>query len=127
MKQLARILRRNQTDAEKQIWKHLRNRRLAGYKFRRQYSVGPYVVDFVCLERWLVVEIDGGGHMEKLQKDERRTASLESHGFTVVRFWNNDVMQNTESVLNVILEVLNVPSSPTLLPEREGCTAPDHE
>jgi very-short-patch-repair endonuclease len=127
MKQLARILRRHQTDAEKQIWRHLRNRGLAGFKFRRQYSVGPYVVDFVCLERWLVVEIDGGQHMEQQQKDERRTASLESHGFRVVRFWNNDVLQNIETVLSVILDALNAPSSPALLPEGEGCTTSRHE
>ena len=127
MKQLARMLRKNQTDAERQIWKHLRNRGLAGYKFRRQYSVGPCIVDFVCLERWLVIELDGGQHMEQQQKDERRTASLESHGFRVVRFWNNDVLHSTESVLNAILEALIAPSSPALLPEGEGCNVSDHE
>jgi adenine-specific DNA-methyltransferase len=99
---------------------------LAGYKFRRQVSVGPHIVDFVCLERWLVVEIDGGGHMEQQRKDERRTASLESYGFRVVRFWNNDVLKNTEAVLNEILEALNTPSSPALLPEGEGCLPSRH-
>jgi len=89
--------------------------------------VGPCIVDFVCLERWLVIELDGGQHMEQQQKDERRTASLESHGFRVVRFWNNDVLHSTESVLNAILEALIAPSSPALLPEGEGCNVSDHE
>lgn len=121
MKQLAKNLRKNQTDAERKMWRHLRNRALAGFKFRRQCPIGPYIVDFVCLEKMLIVEIDGGQHNENIQKDSRRTRHLESRGFKVLRFWNNEVLANIESVLDVIRTALiSHPSSPTLLPEGEG-------
>jgi very-short-patch-repair endonuclease len=103
MKPLVRNLRRQQTDAEKCLWRHLRNRGLNGYKFRRQYPVAPYVVDFVCLEKSLIVEIDGGQHAEQLQHDGRRTAFLERKGFCVLRFWNNEVLTGTDAVLESLL------------------------
>ena len=120
-KQLSKNLRKNQTDAERKMWRHLKNRALAGYKFRRQCPVGPYIVDFVCFEKMVVVEIDGGQHAERLKGDVRRTAYLKSRGFEVLRFWNNEVLANTDSVLSAILITLvNAPSSPALLPLGEG-------
>lgn len=122
--QLSKNLRKNQTKAEIKIWRHLKNRALAGYKFRRQCSIGPYIVDFVCFEKMVVIEIDGGQHADQLKKDVRRTKYLSERGFSVMRFWNNDVLADTDSVLSVILATLiNSPSSPTLLPLGEGSAA----
>jgi very-short-patch-repair endonuclease len=98
----ARELRKNPTDAEKRLWRHLRLRQLDGYRFRRQVPIGPYVADLVCLERRLIVEVDGGQHAIEAARDEVRTAWLESQNFRVVRFWNNDVLDNTEGVLEAI-------------------------
>jgi very-short-patch-repair endonuclease len=97
-------LRQSATDAEKTLWTHLRNRHLAGLKFRRQHPIGPYIADFACPEAKLVVELDGGRHTEAT--DARRTAYLEAQGNTVVRFWNNEVLQNTEGVLEVLSRYL---------------------
>lgn len=114
-KQLSKNLRRNQPDAERKMWRHLKNRALTGFKFRRQCPIGPYIVDFVCFEKMLVVEIDGGQHAIQIQKDARRTEQLESRGFRVIRFWNNEVLANTESVLNTILTaLLSSPPSPAV-------------
>lgn len=122
--QLSKNLRKNQTKAEIKIWRHLKNRALAGFKFRRQCAIGPYIVDFVCFEKMVVIEIDGGQHAEQLKEDARRTAYLKSRGFEVLRFWNNEVLANTDPVLSVILATLvNTPSSPTLLPLGEGSKA----
>lgn len=120
MRHHARTLRRNQTDAEQRIWRHIRNRRLGGYKFRRQAPIGPYIADFVCFERNLIVELDGGQHLDQGWKDARRTVFLESRGFSVVRFWDNEVLRETDKVLGVIFDLLNTPSSPALLPKGEG-------
>ena len=123
-KQLSKNLRRNQTKAEIKIWRHLKNRTLAGFKFRRQCPIGPYIVDFVCFERMLVIEIDGGQHAEQLKEDARRTAYLKYRGFEVLRFWNSEVLVDTDSVLSAILaKLVNTPSSPTLLPLGEGSKA----
>jgi very-short-patch-repair endonuclease len=94
----ARALRRNQTDAETRLWRHLRDRRFLGLKFRRQAPVGRYVADFLCLDLMLIVELDGGQHAEN-SKDRERTRALEAKGYSVVRYWNNDVLSNTEGVL----------------------------
>jgi very-short-patch-repair endonuclease len=109
-------LRNNQTDAEKRLWHVLRNRRLAGLKFRRQFSFPPYIVDFVCLEHRIIVEVDGGQHAENVAYDSERTQFLEGQGYRVLRFWNNDVLENTEEVLNGILKELNTPH-PSPLPQ----------
>ena len=109
MNPLARMLRQNQTEAEARLWRHLRNRGLVGHKFRRQYPIGPYIADLVCLERYLVVEADGGQHAEREAEDVCRTRFLESQGFKMLRFWNNDVLSHTESVLIAILNELNTP------------------
>lgn len=100
----ARHLRRNMTDAEREIWHHLRNRALMGHKFRRQYPVGPYIVDFACVESRLILELDGGQHGDA--KDAERTCHLEAGGFTVLRFWNNDVFEQQEMVLAAIFDAL---------------------
>jgi len=118
---LARSLRKNQTDAEECLWRCLRNRQLTGYKFRRQYAIGSYIADFVCLNRWLIVEIDGGQHSieSAIVHDNARTAYMNNQGFRVLRFWNNDVLNNTKIVLESILSRLQEqPLTPTLSPER---------
>ena len=106
----ARKLRAAQTDAETRLWFHLRGRRFAGRKFRRQVPVGPYIVDFICLREGLVIEVDGGQHAERVHEDARRTTYLESHGLRVLRFWNNDVLGNMEGVLLTIRGSLSKPS-----------------
>jgi adenine-specific DNA-methyltransferase len=103
----ARTLRRHSTGAEALLWSHLRNRALAGHKFRRQRPVGPYVVDFICLDQSLVVEVDGGQHARQRHEDTRRTKWLECQGLRVLRFWNHDVLQNLEGVLQTIEEALS--------------------
>ncbi|KRB10945.1 endonuclease domain-containing protein [Lysobacter sp. Root690] len=97
----ARSLRHRMTDAEHRLWFHLRNRTLMGCKFRRQHPIGPYVADFACIERGLIVEADGGQH-SNLHADERRTLYLRSRGYRVLRFWNNDVLMRTDAVLEQI-------------------------
>ncbi len=93
----ARGLRARMTDAEHRLWYHLRDRRLLGHKFRRQVPIGPYIADFACLPLRLVIEIDGGQHDAAV--DGLRTACLHEQGFTVLRFWNNDVLRDTDAVL----------------------------
>ncbi len=102
----ARQLRRTMTDAERVLWRHLRNRGLADYKFRRQAPFGPYVADFLCEEKKLVVELDGGQHASDTAADDKRTAVIASHGYRVIRFWNNAVLSNAEGVLHRILDAL---------------------
>jgi very-short-patch-repair endonuclease len=99
----ARRLRRNSTDAERAMWRKLRNRRLEGHKFRRQVPFPPYVVDFLCDDAKLVIEVDGGQHDWNRAKDEVRTRHIEQLGFRVIRFWNNDVLSNMDGVLQQIL------------------------
>jgi len=117
-KAFARQLRRQMTDAERLLWHHLRSRRLGGHKFRRQHPLGPYVVDFVQLEARLVVEADGGQHQCRAA-DLARNAWLQRHGFRVLRFWNNEILGETEAVLAVIAEAAESPH-PVPLPKGEG-------
>ena len=98
----ARRLRRESTDAERALWASLRDRRLLGFKFARQVPIGPYVVDFACRERKLVVELDGGQHLDSAARDETRTQHLRSRGYEVLRFWNHDVLSHPDSVLEAI-------------------------
>ena len=110
---LARKLRKSSTDTELRLWLHLKNRNLGGFKFRRQHPFPPYVVDFVCLEQKLIVELDGGQHAEPIARDKERTAFLELKGFRVRRFWNDGVLKNTDAVLEEILrELLSKGPSP---------------
>ena len=112
--QPARSLRQRSTDAERKLWSRLRDRRLMGFKFRRQVPRGRYVVDFLCVEAGLVVETDGSQHAEKRSEaDRRRTAELERDGLRVLRFWNVDVLANLEDVLTLIAEALSQRSSPS--------------
>jgi very-short-patch-repair endonuclease len=104
----ARELRRNETAAEKRIWSRLRAHRFLGFKFRRQFPIGRYVVDFVCLSAHLVIEIDGDSHSDDRAEalDAARTAWLETQGFRVVRFWNHDVIEGTDDVMESIFYAL---------------------
>jgi very-short-patch-repair endonuclease len=104
----ARTLRRNSTDVERLMWRLLRDRRFAGIKFRRQVPIGPYIADFASIQHRLAVEVDGGQHGGA--SDERRDAFLAARGWRVVRFWNNDVLQNRNGVLERLLDVTGAPS-----------------
>ena len=119
----AKEMRKNFTDAELKLWKRLRNRLTDGEKFRRQQPIGKYIVDFVCQERKLVVEVDGGQHGEQIAYDNERTAWLESEGYRVLRFWNNEVLEDVEIVLDVIVRALGESElyhpHPEPLPSRE--------
>jgi primosomal protein N' (replication factor Y) len=97
----ARTLRQESTDAEHRLWYRLRARRTTGMKFRRQHPIGPYIVDFICIEQRLVVEVDGGQHLES-RADQRRDRWLAAHGFQVLRFWDNEVLTRTDDVLEQI-------------------------
>ena len=116
----ARELRTNQTEAEKRLWTHLRAHRFDSYGFRRQYPIDEkYIADFVCLEKKLIIELDGGQHAEQKEYDQIRTEFLEENGFHVLRFWNNEVMENLEGVLTLISEYLKNTPSLTLPRKRE--------
>ena len=104
--QRAKALRKEMSEAEAKLWQHLRAGRLNGYKFRRQQPMGSYIVDFMCLTPKLIVEADGGQHTEQAAYDHARTAYLNSLGFTVLRFWNHEILQQTDDVLAEILRVL---------------------
>ena len=114
----AKTLRRNMTAAEQRLWYHLRAHRFMRRKFKRQKPLGRYVVDFICLEEKLVIELDGGQHSENLEYDHERDSWLRSQGYTVLRFWNNELMNETESVLERIRLALfsEAISSETLSP-----------
>ena len=103
----ARELRRQLTDAESQLWSRLRRNQPDGHHFRRQRPIGPFIVDFVCMAKCLIVEVDGGQHADRAEEDASRTAYLEKKGYRVLRFWNNDVLVNTEGVLEVIRAALD--------------------
>ncbi|HMN46797.1 MAG TPA: endonuclease domain-containing protein [Povalibacter sp.] len=104
----ARVLRRDPTDAERHLWYFLRRHHIADVRFRRQFPIGPYIVDFVCLDARLVVELDGSQHQSSIAYDAQRSRFLKSQGYRVLRFWDNDVLQRTESVLQVIWEAVVV-------------------
>jgi very-short-patch-repair endonuclease len=121
---LARRLRKNSTIAETKLWWRLRARELNGFKFVRQEPIGPYVADFVCRERRLIIEVDGGQHADS-KRDVVRDKWLREHRYRVLRFWNNDVIGNLEGVLEKILEAVSAetPPHPSPLPasgERES-------
>ena len=120
----AKFNRKNPTKAENRLWYYLRNRRLNGYKFIRQVVIGPYIADFVCREKKVVLEVDGGQHGEDLAKayDERRTAFIESCGYQVIRVWNCEVMKDINTVLEWILFILKNKEdvSPPSLRVRDG-------
>ena len=106
-----RALRRDQTEAERHLWQFLRDRRLHGFKFRRQHRIGWYFADFVCTDHGLVVELDGSQHLDRVDADAVRTRVLAAMGYRVVRFWNDDVFLRTGAVLDAILATLRVAPS----------------
>ena len=108
----ARHMRANPTPPERRLWTMLRDRRMPAFKFRRQHVIAPYIVDFACLERGLIIEADGGQHAES-SCDRQRDAYLRSKGFRVLRFWNNDVLENANGVFEMIHAVLHTPHPPT--------------
>jgi very-short-patch-repair endonuclease len=105
------------TDAEQKLWHNIRRRQINNCRFRRQQIIDLYIVDFVCLENRLIIEVDGSQHNEDV--DKKRTKYLEGQGFKIVRFWNNDVLQNIESVLQRIYE-LTLTNPPSNLPPQGG-------
>ena len=110
---LQRRLRKNPTDAEQRVWTSLRRKQMGHFKFRRQHPFGDYVIDFVCLEAMLAVEVDGGQHSQMREEDAVRTKSLTEAGFKVLRFWNNDVLRDIEAVKEAIWLVLQERSTPS--------------
>jgi very-short-patch-repair endonuclease len=104
----AQGLRKNPTDAERKLWAYLRLRQLGGYKFRRQHPIGPYIVDFICIQRKLIIEVDGGQHDESKSYHLKRDRWLEKKGFRVLRIWNNEVLTNIENVMEVIASELGL-------------------
>ncbi|HEV8694462.1 MAG TPA: DUF559 domain-containing protein [Lysobacter sp.] len=120
----ARTLRKAETDAERKLWQCLRGSQLDGLKFRRQHAVPPYVVDFYCDALKLVVELDGSQH--NIEVDAARTRFLESQGLTLLRFWDNDVLLQTEAVVEAIFNFAsNRTLTPTPLPMGEGLKSDD--
>jgi type I restriction enzyme M protein len=126
--EFARGMRRFSTDAEKRLWRALRNRKLGGFKFRRQIPIGSYIIDFYCHEVKVAVEADGGQHSEPthVKYDKRRTAFLKSEGIHVMRFWDHDVLRDTDVVREMIYRIcdeqrsLVIPPHPNPLPKGEG-------
>lgn len=108
----ARRLRSNMTDAERRLWRHLRLEQMQGCKFRRQTPIGAYIVDFVSFDAMLVIEVDGGQHADNREADEQRTRYLNQLGYRVIRFWNNQVLQETDAVLETIRRELLVLALP---------------
>ena len=117
---IAKGLRKNNTDVERFLWRHLKARRLEGIKFRRQQPIGRYIVDFVSFEKKVVIELDGSQHSVGKERDEERDNWLGVEGFKVLRFWNNEILENVEGVLEVIRDhcLFHPPLNP--LPSREG-------
>jgi len=103
----AKQLHRNMSPAEAKLWKHLRSHRMGDVHFRNQHAIGNYIVDFCAPRQKLIIELDGSQHLEQKEYDEERTKYLEARGYRVLRFWNNDITNDTDEVLKVILSALN--------------------
>jgi very-short-patch-repair endonuclease len=120
--EVAKELRRNSTKAEQLLWKHLKAKQFDDLKFRRQEQIGRFIVDFVCYEKGIVIEADGGQHSLEQKKDEERTQWLNSQGFMVLRFWNHEILANIEGVLEVIrMRCFESPSPQPSPTEGRGC------
>jgi very-short-patch-repair endonuclease len=116
----SRELRANATLAERRLWRRLSARQVAGIRFNRQFPVGPFICDFVSRNAKLIIEVDGGQHAQQVEADRLRTAYLRSEGYHVVRFWNNDVLDNTDAVVEAIERILRDSPSPDPFRQREG-------
>ena len=116
----ARTLRRNLTEAERRLWQILRLHQISGYKFRRQVPLGRYIADFVCHEARLIIELDGGQHDHLSPCEAERTAFLQGEGYRVLRFWNNEVLQNLDGVHEVIMGELGAVTPTQTLPHQGG-------
>lgn len=126
--QRSRELRNNATPAERKLWQYISNRQVSGVRFNRQVPIGPFICDFVARTPKLVIEVDGGQHALNLRQDDNRTAFLEQHGYRVMRFWNNDVLENVEGVVSVIEEALtDPPLAPPAGREGLGANRPPNE
>ena len=125
LQNIAKILKKRPTEAEKLMWRHLRLRQLEGLKFRRQEPIGNYVVDFVCYEKKIIVEIDGGQHCA--EKDGNRDRWLESQDFKVLRFWNTEVLKNAQGVWEVIRKNCLSCDSPSPAPPIKGGEIYEHD
>ncbi|MFL5328290.1 MAG: endonuclease domain-containing protein [Gemmataceae bacterium] len=121
----ARHLRNEMTDAERHLWKSIRHPQLGGWKFRRQSSIGAYTVDFVCFEKKLIIELDGGQHDARREYDAERTARLESQGFRVMRFWNHQVFEERDDILEPVWVALGATPHPN--PPPQGGRGPEEE
>jgi len=114
----AKTMRHQPTDAENALWRQLRASRLFGHKFKRQQPLGNYIVDFVCFEQRLIVEIDGGQHADNAAADSERSAWLASQGFRVLRFWNDEALTKEVAVLDAIISALQISPHPNPSPTR---------
>jgi very-short-patch-repair endonuclease len=111
-------MRRDCTEVERKFWWEVRDRRLKGFKFKRQFLIGPYIVDFACLDAGLAVELDGGQHADRMAYDKKRDAYLKARGFRVLRFWNTEFLANKNCVLEALLCQLESPPHPGPLPQQ---------
>ena len=125
LQNIAKILRRRPTEAEKFMWRYLKSRQLEGLKFRRQEPIGNYVVDFVCYEKKIIVEIDGGQHC--VERDGNRDRWLESQNFKILRFWNTEVLKNAQGVWEVIRKNCLSCDSPSPAPPVKGGEIYEHD
>ena len=116
----SRTLRNQATDAERYLWQHLRRRQLGGHRFRRQVPICGYIADFACLDARLVIELDGGQHQERRFYDAQRDRRIKAQGFRIIRFWDNQVFQETSGVLDIILRALELTSPHPNLPPQAG-------
>lgn len=105
LRQFSKNLKSEMTEAEKLLWSKIRRKQLNGVKFCRQKIVGNYIVDFLSFEKRLIIELDGGQHASQTEYDSVRTKYLEEQGFTVIRFWNNEVLQRTDDIMNILWEL----------------------
>jgi len=113
IKTRARTLRMNSTDAERLLWQLLRNRQIGNVEFRRQHPIDSFIADFVCIEKKVIVELDGSQHAVQTEKDEKRSDYLKKQGFRILRFWNNEVLKETEEVLEKIYSCLQEQETPS--------------